>query len=467
MIQHASGGLIRPHSSRLGLLHRLADVAIILFMLWLCSYLYGVGSHYYHELAAAWAIVFFLFFAEVRGLYQSWRINSLRSEMALILWVWFAVICSVIIFAFLTKISEQFSRVVIVAWSMAAPAGLIVLRVSVRTWLRFLRREGRNSRTLAFAGAGELANKMASKMAAAPWMGLAIAGVYDDRESAPLWDGLPFKGDLAQLIDDVRGGLLDYVYITLPLQDEAKTLSLLNELADTTASVYVVPDMYIHNLLHARWFSMEGIPVARVFESPFYGVDGWLKRFEDIVIGGAILLCISPVMLLIALAVKLTSPGPAIFRQRRYGLNGEVIEVWKFRSMRVCENGPDVSQAKRCDPRITPLGAFLRKTSLDELPQFVNVLQGQMSIVGPRPHAVAHNEQYRKLIYGYMLRHKVKPGITGWAQINGWRGETDTLDKMEKRVEHDLFYIHNWTLSLDTKIIAMTILKGFSGKNAY
>jgi putative colanic acid biosynthesis UDP-glucose lipid carrier transferase len=309
---------------------------------------------------------------------------------------------------------------------------------------------------------------MAFQMESAPWMGLTIVGVYDDHEPAQVQlDALPFMGNLRQLVNDVHQGKIDYVYITLPIHDEELTLALLRDLADTTASVYIVPDLYLHNLLHARWFNMGGIPVASIFESPFYGVDGWLKRFEDVVLGTAILFFIFPLMLLIALSIKLTSPGPVIFKQRRYGLKGEVIEVWKFRSMTVCEDELDVPQAKRSDPRITPLGRLLRRSSLDELPQFINVLQGQMSIVGPRPHAVAHNEQYRELIYGYMLRHKVKPGITGWAQINGWRGETDTLDKMQKRVEHDLYYINNWSIWLDIRIILMTITKAVGDKNAY
>jgi putative colanic acid biosynthesis UDP-glucose lipid carrier transferase len=209
------------------------------------------------------------------------------------------------------------------------------------------------------------------------------------------------------------------------------------------------------------------MPVVSIFESPFYGLDGWVKRAEDIILGSMILLLISPLMLVIAFAIKFTSSGPILFRQRRYGLNGAVVQVWKFRSMTVCEDGEHIPQAKKMDMRITPLGAFLRRTSLDELPQFFNVLQGRMSIVGPRPHAVAHNEQYRKLIRGYMLRHKVKPGITGWAQVNGWRGETETLDKMQKRIECDMEYIQNWSLGLDIKIIILTVFKGFTGKSAF
>ena len=467
-MQQSSGGLIRPHSSSLGLLHRLLDVAVILFVLWLCSFMYAAPFNQYYSFAAAWAVASFLFFAESKSIYQSWRINGLLSEIYQILWVWFAVISSLIIYAFLTKTSEHFSRVVMIAWSVLVPILLIFLRVAARSLLRVLRSKKRNTRTLAFAGSGALSNRLASNFLTESWMGINIIGVYDKQDAThALSNNLPFKGNFAQLVDDVHAGKVDYVYITLPIQEEEQTLSLLNQLADTTASVYIVPDSYIHNLLHARWYSMNGIPVASVFESPFYSVDGWLKRFEDIVITCIILALIAPVMLAIALAVKLTSPGTVIFKQRRYGLNGEVIEVWKFRSMAVCEDDLNIPQAKRFDPRITPLGGFLRRTSLDELPQFINVLQGRMSIVGPRPHAVAHNEEYRKLVYGYMLRHKVKPGITGLAQVHGWRGETDTLGKMEMRVKYDLEYINSWSIWLDIKIIFLTIFKGFTGKSAY
>ena len=198
-----------------------------------------------------------------------------------------------------------------------------------------------------------------------------------------------------------------------------------------------------------------------------YGWYGVVKRFEDFVLSLFAIILTSPIMFIIAVAVKLTSLGPVIFKQKRYGLDGKEIKVYKFRSMTVCEDGADVPQAKRCDSRITPFGAFLRKTSLDELPQFINVLQGRMSVVGPRPHAVAHNEQYRKQIRSYMLRHKVKPGITGWAQVNGWRGETDMLAKMENRVKDDLFYIENWSLWFDIKIIWLTVWKGLVNRNAY
>jgi putative colanic acid biosynthesis UDP-glucose lipid carrier transferase len=212
---------------------------------------------------------------------------------------------------------------------------------------------------------------------------------------------------------------------------------------------------------------IDGIPLLSLHETPFAGADGWLKRLEDLVLATLIFLLIILPMLVIALAIKLTSPGPVLFKQHRYGLNGKIVEVWKFRSMTCCEDGDTIRQASKSDTRITPLGALLRRTSLDELPQFINVLQGTMSIVGPRPHAVVHNEQYRKLIRGYMLRHKVRPGITGLAQVNGWRGETDTLEKMEMRVKYDLAYMQNWSILLDLKIIFLTLFKGFTNPNAY
>jgi len=212
---------------------------------------------------------------------------------------------------------------------------------------------------------------------------------------------------------------------------------------------------------------MNGVPVVGICETPFTGTNALVKRVSDIVLASAILVLISPILLAIAIGVRMSSPGPIVFKQRRNGLAGEEIIVYKFRSMRAQDNGPVVRQATKDDPRITPFGAFIRRTSLDELPQFVNVLQGRMSIVGPRPHAVAHNEEYRRLIKAYMVRHKVKPGITGWAQVNGHRGETDTIEKMQARVEYDLEYLRNWSLGLDLQIIVRTIRLVFFDRRAY
>ncbi|MEJ1964015.1 MAG: exopolysaccharide biosynthesis polyprenyl glycosylphosphotransferase [Gammaproteobacteria bacterium] len=228
-----------------------------------------------------------------------------------------------------------------------------------------------------------------------------------------------------------------------------------------------MPDVFAFDLIQGRLVEINGMPALSVCDTPFHGMDAVMKRATDIVIGSLSLLLVSPIMIMIALAVKLTSRGPILFRQRRYGLNGEEIMVYKFRSMTVCEDGAVVTQATKADTRITPLGRILRKSSLDELPQLFNVLEGKMSVVGPRPHAVAHNEQYRKLIDGYMIRHKVRPGITGLAQVNGLRGETETVEKMRDRVKYDLEYLTHWSPWLDVKIVFKTVAVLWRDPNAY
>jgi putative colanic acid biosysnthesis UDP-glucose lipid carrier transferase len=302
------------------------------------------------------------------------------------------------------------------------------------------------------------------------WMGLRLAGFFDDRapadaRSAP---GIEIAGNYAELLRRIQANEIDIVYVTLPLRSELRIHHIISQLRDSTVSVYYVPDFTAFGLLRASWDTMGGMPVVNVIDTPHQGINAMSKRIFDIVVGSLILMIIAIPMLIIAAAVKISSPGPAIFKQRRDGLDGREFEIWKFRTMTVCEDGKaEFKQAVRNDARITPLGAFLRRTSLDELPQFVNVLQGRMSIVGPRPHPVALNASQRRLIDGYMLRHKVKPGITGWAQVNGYRGETDTHDKMLGRVRLDLDYIHNWSLWLDIRILGLTLVKGMSSPNAY
>lgn len=461
-------GLLRPYSSEIAHLLRIFDAAVIVGSMLVMAAVVGYPITEPYMLAAAVTIIFYMALAELHGVYGSWRMHSAWDEVKVLVLVWGGTLASLIILAFMLKISSDFSRKLIGAWAVMVPLVLLGSRLLIRAQAKYVRSRGLNTRILAFVGAGNTARKMADRIAAAPWMGIRVAGVYDDRKVGRLaLNRLSLIGSTEDMLRDARAGKLDYVYITLPMYAEKRIVALVDALADTTTSVYVVPDSFVFDLMHASWGEMAGMPVVSIYESPFYGIDGTWKRLEDLVIGGAILALISPLLLVIALGVKLTSAGPVIFKQRRYGLNGEVVEVWKFRSMTVCDDGESVVQARKGDCRVTPFGAFLRRTSLDELPQFINVLQGRMSIVGPRPHAVAHNEEYRRLIHGYMLRHKVKPGITGWAQVNGWRGETDTLEKMQSRVDHDLEYLRNWSLGLDIKIILMTVFKGFIGKNVY
>ncbi|MGF1807608.1 undecaprenyl-phosphate glucose phosphotransferase, partial [Aliivibrio sifiae] len=268
---------------------------------------------------------------------------------------------------------------------------------------------------------------------------------YDDRsnERFSYVAKSPYIGTVSVVIDKVKTGEIDDVYIALPMVAKDRIKNAILQLSNSTVDAYIVPDLYTYKLSVSQIARIGNVHTFSIFSSPFEGLGALTKRIEDIVIGSLITLLILPVLCLVALGVKLSSPGPILFKQDRYGLGGKKIKVWKFRSMKVMENSDIVTQATKNDPRVTRFGSFIRRTSLDELPQFINVLQGSMSIVGPRPHAVAHNEEYRVLVDNYMVRHKIKPGITGLAQINGYRGETDTLNKMEKRVEYDIKYLQH------------------------
>ncbi|HEX9183220.1 MAG TPA: undecaprenyl-phosphate glucose phosphotransferase [Burkholderiales bacterium] len=382
---------------------------------------------------------------------------------------WSALLALLLLLGWASGTLDNFDPRALLAWALATPLGLFAAhRLAPRLLPRLLAAEGLQ-RTAVIAGAGSLGRGLGAHLRARPMLGIRCAGYFDDRGTSR--DGTldPEKtlGDLEHLAQYVRQHHVDMIYITLPMTSQPRILRLLEELRDTTASVYFAPDIFLYELIQARVETVGGMPVLAVCESPFYGVDGLIKRASDLVLATAILTMISPLMLAIAAAVKLTSRGTVLFKQRRYGLDGREIVVYKFRTMRVHEDGAVVTQATRGDARVTPLGAFLRRTSLDELPQFVNVLQGRMSVVGPRPHAVAHNEMYRKLIPGYMIRHKVRPGITGLAQVSGLRGETDTLDKMRARVQADLAYLRNWSLLLDLKIVLMTIVVVLKKQEAY
>ncbi len=466
----SSGAFLRPNAGRLASLHRFLDCVLVALSLLAACWLYDVEPDAKYLLAALLAAVTFAFAAELTHLYGSWRIHALRAEaMELILAI--GIVTAVLVSAaFFSKTSADYSRVVLANWVLLAFCALTLERVALRGVLRVVRKSGHNTRSLAIAGIGKTAQNVTKQVEAADWAGMTIIGHFDDLARDMAKDGTkPLKsaGTLADLVSLARNGEVDYVYIALPTREDERILQLISDLADTTASVFVVPDLFIFQLNQARWTDFGGLPIVSIYESPFEGMNGTLKRVEDVVLSSLILLVIALPMLVIAAIIKFTSKGSVLFKQRRYGLNGKVVEVWKFRSMSVSDDGETVTQAQKSDPRITLFGAFLRRTSLDELPQFINVLMGDMSVVGPRPHAVAHNEQYRGLIPGYMLRHKVKPGITGWAQINGWRGETDTLDKMQRRVECDLEYMRNWSLWFDLKIVALTVFKGFTSKNAY
>jgi putative colanic acid biosysnthesis UDP-glucose lipid carrier transferase len=379
---------------------------------------------------------------------------------------WLGVLGLLWLLAWASGSLALFDTRVVLAWAVLTPLLMLLAQLFLPRLLNGLLGQ---KRMAVVAGGGDLAHRLAASIDSSPYLGVYLAGCFDDRAPSRLNSSAAkcILGGLEDLPVYARRHRTDIIYITLPMISQPRIARLLDELRDTTASVYFVPDIFVYDLIQARMASIGGMPVLGICETPFHNFNGLLKRASDLILASLILLLIAPLLLLIGIAIKLDSPGPVLFRQRRYGLDGMEIVVYKFRSMRVCEDGATVRQATRNDSRVTRLGGFLRASSLDELPQFINVLQGRMSIVGPRPHAVAHNELYRKQIKGYMIRHKVRPGITGWAQVNGQRGETDTLEKMQARIDYDLAYLRNWSLRLDLLIILKTIGVVLRRQNAY
>jgi putative colanic acid biosynthesis UDP-glucose lipid carrier transferase len=372
---------------------------------------------------------------------------------------WILLAGLVLLFGIVTGHMNTFSASAIELWLWLTPTCQVLAMFGLRASSELiLKLQGPQKRAIV-VGINNQGIAIAESLSQTIYNTTICNGFFDDRKPERLLNetSYPILGKLEGVVDYIKVHNISIVYLSLPMASQPRIIKLLDELKDTTASVYFLPDIFLTDLIQGRIGQVDGIPVVAVCETPLMGVDSIIKRFTDVVFALMVLILLSPLLIAISIGVKLSSSGPIIFRQRRYGLDGKEIIVYKFRSMTVCDDGNNIAQASKQDSRITCLGAFLRKTSLDELPQFINVLQGRMSVVGPRPHAVAHNETYRKLIKGYMVRHKVKPGITGWAQVNGLRGETDTLDKMQARIEHDIDYLRNWSPRLDVYIVLKTI----------
>jgi len=396
------------------------------------------------------------------------RENSLAAAVDIVTsWAMLALI--LLLCGYATSSLRYFDNRVLASWAVATP---VLQWLSVRLGSAVQRRQAagaRESRAAVVVGAGSLGVKVAKALSLSELHGIDFMGYFDDRSDGRLHAEATSRrlGGLNDLAAYISAHGVREVYITLPLGSQPRIIKLLEQLQGTTASLYFVPDVFGISIIQGHLLDVNGIPVVAICETPFTGTNELIKRLSDILLSTLILLLIAPLLLIIALGVRFTSPGPIIFTQRRNGLDGDEILVYKFRSMTAQDDGDSIPQATRRDPRVTRFGAFLRKYSLDELPQFINVLQGRMSIVGPRPHAVAHNEQYRQLIKAYMVRHKVRPGITGWAQINGMRGGTDTVEKMQARLEYDLEYLRNWSLRLDLQIIVRTIRLVIADPHAY
>ena len=465
---------INAHRHWWDFLHPALDAASILAALTITKI---VARGWVDEAALAMglvAVVVFLLVSQLTGLCRRFEAGNVDKEITSVIGTWALTVLVLALLGFATRYGNLFARSVMLSWVILTPALIGLSRMCLRVIQRGLLLRGVGTRRVAIAGFNDLGRQTATNIQSDPSLGLNLVGFYDDRDETRQTPDdktaeteMTLVGNLSELTEQARRGEIDTVLITLPMRAEERIRYVLDQLSDSTVSVYIVPDFFVFELLHSRWTSMGGLPAVSVFENPLFGVDGMVKRVADVAIATAGLIAVSIPMLMIAIAVKLSSSGPVFFRQKRYGLDGQEILVWKFRSMRTCDNGPVVKQATKGDPRITRVGAILRKTSLDELPQLFNVIEGSMSLVGPRPHASAHNEQYRSLIPGYMLRHKVKPGITGLAQVNGCRGETETIDKMERRIEWDHNYIRNWTIWLDLSILFKTFLVVWKQEEAY
>jgi len=412
------------------------------------------------------------------SLYGEWRGQSFLNEASKVITAFIVIALALTLALFLLKAGASFSRLWVM-WTLVVSCLLIITyRFITRFYLRRLRLSGSNLKHVIVVGAGALGKRTVDAMKKNTWAGYKPIAFFDDDQSI---HGLTHnKTPIAGTIDDVPSFIeahrksknkdnqaIDQVWIALQMKDQNRIEELQEQLRDSATNVYFIPDLYGFNLANYHVEEKIGLPIMNMSASPMQGLNAVIKRVEDITISSIALILIAPILSLIAIMIKFDSKGPVFFKQRRYGVDGKEITVWKFRSMSVTEDGDKVSQAKRGDSRVTKIGAFLRKTSLDELPQLINVLQGTMSLVGPRPHAVAHNEYYRKEIQGYMERHKMLPGITGWAQVNGSRGETSEISQMEERVRYDLEYIRNWSLGLDIRILFRTVSTVLNTKDTY
>lgn len=461
--------MIAEQNSRVQLIQGLVYGLIVSCSLWAITIACGeVFFDAYQVLTLLSGLLSFFMFRRF-SLTASWRLghhNSIAKDI-IVNWAW--VIAALLLLALLTRYGEYFARRVLLIWFFSVPILFFLVHLTVRRGLSKLIPQLLRKRSTVIVFANDSARLLGKKLLQSESYNLL--GYFDDRDVDRTGGGIPslsLLGSARSAAQYVRDHQVEVVFVVLPDSAARRAMSVIDELGNTTASLYYVPDFLAFSFLKAQLSAIETVPVLQIAESPFYGVDGLLKQIFDFCFALIASIVIAPVLLVAAIAVKLSSPGPVLFRQKRYGLNGNHFWVYKFRSMKVDAEHADQRQASQDDERITRVGRFIRKTSIDELPQFLNVLKGEMSVVGPRPHTVSHNEFYRSEIRRYMLRHKVKPGITGWAQVNGLRGETKNIERMEERIRYDLEYIRDWSPGLDLKIILLTVWAIIRGdENAY
>ena len=457
------------HSDRspLALAQRVLDPAAVAVLVPVAALALGEAFRLPYQLLSAIASILVVSVFRVAGLYRGGR-SSARRSAGRIAVAWLSVVALLAGIGYATGSVHLLSLDVLLVWALGVPVVLTLAHIGMAAAMQAFRIRGIAMRTAVVVGAGPTAREFAQRVMEAPECGIRLAGFFDDRAPSSGTGGLPILGSLASLPDYLKDQRIDHIYITLPVKGDVRVARLRELLLDTTASVSFLPQVLASGVQNLHIEEVAGVPLFTSCDTPF---ADWgrrlIKRASDVVMAGVGLLLAAPIMGIVAIGVKLSSPGPVLFRQRRHGLDGGEIVVYKFRTMTVMEDGTQVAQAQRNDPRVTRLGRFLRRSSLDELPQLINVLQGRMSVIGPRPHAVVHNDHYRQLITGYARRHKIKPGLSGWAQVHGCRGETRSVEDMRARVEHDLYYLRNWSLGLDLRIALKTLFILFRDPKAY
>lgn len=464
-------GFFSKYAALLDILLRIGDLVIVaLTGLAIYAVRFGITSvNDPYRGGIILAVLLTLIIFPASRVYRSWRGQSLTMEILHVWAAWAAVLAALFALTWMMKTTDAYSRLWVLGWFASGLVLFALNRFVARRVLGSIRAHGIDTRKVVLVGATHSGKKIVEATRSSPWMGLDVIGYVETPHDQVSIDDLPRLGNIDEFVTTTATtGACEQLWIALPMRAEQDIRRITAAVNDTTTTIRLIPDLFGYELLNQQATELAGIPVITMRGSRITGHTRIVKAIEDRVLSALILIFISPLMLLLAIGVKLSSPGPIFFKQKRRGLNGEEVKVWKFRSMRAhVEKVGLVTQATKGDPRVTRFGAFLRRTSLDELPQFINVLCGTMSIVGPRPHATEHDDYYKPLVNGYAQRHSVKSGITGLAQINGFRGETETIDKMAKRVELDLMYIRNWTVWLDAKIIFYTIIHGFSDRNAY
>ncbi|CAB3717861.1 undecaprenyl-phosphate glucose phosphotransferase [Paraburkholderia rhynchosiae] len=464
----------------LSVLSRIIDIAMVAFGAAIAAAVHSgkvVWLDDMQSVSLAFDVLLVVVFFPALGIYQSWRGKPLYDLLCRVAGGWAMVEVTGVLISFSLHRADSLSRLWLVYWAVATIVLLIVTKVIVYSILRGLRREGFNQRAVAIVGGAPYGRFLIQQMRSRPDAGFSPVVVFDedatlnhyeDPDASDAIEGVPVERDYHRMIELVRQRAIRELWLALPISKEKAIHRFVMDLRNDFVNIRFIPDVRSLTLFNQPMVELLGVPAINLAASPITDLRVLPKRIFDRLFALAALTALAPLMLVIAAMVKLSSPGPVFFRQKRKGIDGNEFEIYKFRSMKIHKEAAGrITQATRRDPRITAVGAFLRRTSLDELPQFINVLRGEMSVVGPRPHALEHDDIYKDLVKGYMHRYRIKPGITGWAQINGYRGETDRIEKMMGRVKLDLYYMQHWTFWLDIKIVVLTLWKGFVGSNAY